>query len=329
LNETIILLNSIKSEGLGPKKNRTSKTSKSIFKISLSLALIAFVLTMTPASSFFQIVKPAEAAGTLTSMNVIPTNNIVNTRTTYDIAFKTATTATIKTIEMNFPSSFDVRFTVGPSPKLIERSGIGSGTLSNPSDTKLAYTVGSPVTVSAGTLIRLEIGKIDNSETPDVSAEVSITTKDTGGNTIDGPTNSPSFVIKAIEGLDIDTNFMNRKTLLDDTAGHARGWDPNGVTTDFTIEDHDVQIDEEAVDQTFVTVMLRNSHTSNAVCMVNHTDFEFFLMNCIGAPPNGAQLHYEIHKLPANRITSTSLSSTTTSSTSSTISSPFSLLGEH
>jgi hypothetical protein len=314
-------MESIKSQVLEPSK---VKTSERILKTSLVSVLIVFAFTMSPASSFFQIVKPAEAAGTLTNINVIPSNNIVNTRTTYDIVFKTATTATIKTIEMNFPSSFDVRFAVGPSPKLIERSGIGSGTLSNPSDTILAYTVGSPVTVSAGTLIRLEIGKIDNSDTRNVAAEVSITTKDTGGNTIDGPTNSPSFVIKPIEGLDISPNFMNRKTLFDDTAGHALGWDPNGVTTDFTIEDHDVQIDEEAVDQTFVTLMLRNSHTSNAVCMVNHTDFEFFLMNCIGAPPNGAQLHYEIHKLPANRITSTSTTSSTSSSTASA--SPFASL---
>jgi hypothetical protein len=55
--------------------------------------------------------------------------------------------------------------------------------------------------------------------------------------------------------------------------------------------------------------MLRDSHTSKAVCMVNHTDFfEHFLMNCNAAPLNDAQLHYEIHKLPANRITSTSTS---------------------
>jgi hypothetical protein len=40
--------------------------------------------------------------------------------------------------------------------------------------------------------------------------------------------------------------------------------------------------------------------------MVNDTQFEKFLMNCTTTPPNDAELHYEIHKLPANRITSTS-----------------------
>lgn len=226
--------------------------------------------------------------------------------------FKTATTATIKTIEMNFPSSFDVRFTFGPNPKLIEKSNIGSGSLDNggPSDsaTKLVYKVNNPVSVSAGTSIRLEIGRIDNSQTPDIAARVSITTKNTGGNTIDGPTSSSSFFIKAIDGSDIEPNFMIRKTLFDNSAGHDRGWDPDGVTTDFTIFDHDVQIDEEAGDETFVSLMLRDSHTTKPICMVNDTQFEKFLMNCTTAPPNDAELHYEIHKLPPNRITSTSSS---------------------
>ena len=114
--------------------------------------------------------------------------------------------------------------------------------------------------------------------------------------------------MKGIEGRDIDPNLMTRKTLLDNTAGHARGWDPNGVTTDFTIFDHDVQTHEEAQDQTFVTLMLRDSYSSKAICMVNHTDFEHFLMNCTAAPPNDAELHYDIHKLPDNRITSSSTS---------------------
>ena len=292
-------MNSIKNVDLEVKEK---KTSKNIFKISLSMAVMVFVFNMDPDTSFFEYVKPAEAAGTLTSIAILPANNIVNTRTTYDIMFKTATTGTIKTIHMTFPSSFDV----SAATRYIERSGIGSGSLSNPSGSTLVYTVSSPVSVAAGTTIRLEIGKIDNSETANIAAKVSITTKNTAGNTIDGPTNSPSFVIKQIERLDIDPDFMNRKTLYDDTAGHARGWDPNGVTADFTITDGDIQTEEESVDQTLVTLMLRNSHASNAVCMVNHTVEGSFFMNCIGAPPSGAQLHYEVHKLPANPITSSS-----------------------
>jgi hypothetical protein len=101
---------------------------------------------------------------------------------------------------------------------------------------------------------------------------------------------------------------MVRRTLHDITAGHAHGWDPNGVKTDFTISDGDVQIEEEAGDQTFITLMLRDSHATKSICMVNDIEEANFFMNCNTPPAENAQLHYEIHKLPANVITS-SLSS--------------------
>jgi len=104
---------SIKSADIGRKKKNVSKR---IFKTSFTLLLIVFAFTMASLSSFFQIIKPAEAAG-LTSLSVVPTTGIVNQRTTYDIFLKTATTATIKTIEMTFPPSFDLTF----ATKLIER----------------------------------------------------------------------------------------------------------------------------------------------------------------------------------------------------------------
>lgn len=277
-----------------------------IFKSSLALLLIIFAFTVSIPSSFFQIVKPAEAAGTLTSISILPTNNIVNTKSTYDIFFKTATTKVIKTIEMVFPSGFDL----SAAKKVIEKSGIGSGSLSNPSGTTLVYTVSSPVSVSAGTTIRLEIGGVVNSDTENKFDKISIRTKDTGGSTIDGPNSSASFVIKAIEGLDISQFFMVRKTLHDDTAGHTHGWDPNGVTTAFTISDGDVQVDEEAGDQTFIPLMLRYSQDTKPICMVDHTQEASFLMYCNAPPDSGAQLHYEIHKLPANVITSTTIQST-------------------
>ena len=250
-----------------PKVHKNKKTYGITFEIPLTFAfaiVILLLLTTSPITSSRQLIKLAEATS-LTNVNIIPSNNIVNTRSTYDIWFTTATTATIKTIEMDFPSTFDVRFTFSPNPKLIERSGIGSGSLSNggPSDasSKLVYTVDSPVSVSAGTKIRFEIGRIDNSQVANTFT-VSFTTKNTGGNIIDGPTSSSSFVIKAIEGGDIDPNFMIRKTLRDDAVGHSLGWNPDGSTTDFTIIDHDAQTEEEAGDETFITLMLRDSHST-------------------------------------------------------------------
>lgn len=120
-----------------------------------------FVLTMTPASSFLQIIRPAEAAA-LTHLLVLPTSNIVNERATYDILLRTATTGTIKTIQIDFPLGFDLAV----ATRLIERSGIGSGSLSvinNPDVAgakSLRYTVSSAVSIPAGTDIRLEIARI-------------------------------------------------------------------------------------------------------------------------------------------------------------------------
>jgi len=65
---------SIKSADIGRKKKNVSKR---IFKTSLALVLIVFAFTMSSQSSFFQIIKPAEAAGILTSVSIVPTSNIV------------------------------------------------------------------------------------------------------------------------------------------------------------------------------------------------------------------------------------------------------------
>jgi hypothetical protein len=82
-------------------------SASKVVKISLSLTLMLFVFTMTPASSLFNIVKPVSAAQ-LTSISVSSMSNVINEMDTYDFLFKTATTGTIKTIEINFPSSFNV-----------------------------------------------------------------------------------------------------------------------------------------------------------------------------------------------------------------------------
>jgi hypothetical protein len=56
----IILLNSNKNGRLEPKKKKTTN----IFKISLILALMAFMFSTSP-TSYFGVIKPATAAGTL------------------------------------------------------------------------------------------------------------------------------------------------------------------------------------------------------------------------------------------------------------------------
>jgi hypothetical protein len=292
---------SIKNADSGRKKKNTSKR---IFKTSFTLLLIVFAFTMSSPSSFLQFLKPAMAAGSLTSVVILPSNNIANTRTTYDIYFKTATTGTIKTIHMIFPPSFDV----SGSNKLIERSGIGSGTLSTPSSTTLIYTVSNPVSVHAGTTIRLEIGRILNSNVGG-NYQVIVSTENTIPTIIDGPTKSLSFSIKRITGNDVSPQFMIRKTLYDDDAGHTHGWDPDSSTTAYAISDSEFS---GASNSEFVSVMISNGNP--AFCAAAGADVGLFVVYCNSAPGNSAQLDYVITKLPAHVVTSTASSSLSMSS---------------
>jgi hypothetical protein len=134
------------------------------------------------------------AAGTLTRVEVVPMTSIAGAYTTYDFFFRTATTGTVKTIEIAFVlgSGIDPR----NATILIEKSNIGSGKLSGSINgtgvAKLTYTVTNPSTIAAGTTIRLEV--------PRISAQpgtwfANIATKDTAGNIIDGPTESARFRI--------------------------------------------------------------------------------------------------------------------------------------
>jgi len=273
--------------------------SKWPYKSLLTLLLIVFALTMSYPSSFFQSAKTA-AGATLSDPTVIPTSNIVNTRTTYDIFFNTATTGMIKTIRLNFPSGFDV----SASARLIERSGIGDGLLSASSSSTLIYTVRNPVSVPAGTTIKLEIGKIINSNKADIF-RVGISTEDAVANVIDGLTLSWSFRIKDITGNDVSPNFMIRKTLNDDAAGHAHGWDPDAITTSYAIADSDIS---GASDNEFVSVMIR--YGNPVYCTAATADSGLFHVQCNSAPGNSAVLDYIITKLPAHVVTSTTVSST-------------------
>ena len=319
------------SECLESKKEKTSK----IFKTSLALILVAFAFTMS-SPSFFQIVKPAEAAG-LTSVSVVPMSSIVNQRTVYDIFLKTATTATIKTIEVTFPPGFDLTL----ATKLIEREGIGFGYFSSSGST-LNYTVNNPVKVSAGTMIRLELARIVAENAG--SFTVSIRTL-RGDSQIDGPTSSYSFSIEdigtsdiaansvtsaklaansvtsskiadnSITAEDVSTSFTVRKTLHDDTAGHTHGWNPDISTTAFAISDSDIS---GASSSEFVSVSVRSGNP--VFCAAATGDAGLFGVYCDSPPGNSAELDYIITKLPAHDDVASSLSASTSESTPSSAS---------
>ena len=125
----------------------------SILALSFSILLV-----LTATSSLFLLnVKPAMAAS-LTSVVTPPSNNIATIKANYEIIFTTATTTTtadgIKTITIAFPQGFSITSAI-----LIERSGIGAGSLSL-SGTTLTYSITSPVSIPSGTPIRLELAGV-------------------------------------------------------------------------------------------------------------------------------------------------------------------------
>jgi len=294
------------SKGLEPKKKKTLRSS---FKVSLSLTLMVFVFTMSPVPSLFQ---PAMAAG-LGGVRLVPMSNFATMQTTYDIFFTTATTGTIKTVEMNFGSNFNI----ASATKLIENSGIGSGTLSV-SGSILKYTVNNAASISAGTVIRLEIARIIANDPG--SFTVSITTRNTGNGIIDGPTQSSSFPISKIGPNAISNGFMERKTLFDDAAGHAHGWDPSGGANPLFVSDSDISGSPGNI---FVSVMV-----PGLICATSVIDTigHIFIVLCNNSPPDNSKLDYVITKLTPHVVTSTSLSSSESSSTNS---SPYESLRAH
>ena len=284
------------------RKYHVENQRKRIIPLTLAIALL--VLTTSQVSSF-ELFKPAMAAQ-FSNMRVIPSTNLVNEKATYDFFFTTATTGTIRNITILFPSGFQTF----EATKLIERSGIGSGNLTtlpgpNPNQPRLVYVVKDPVSIPAGTEIRLEIGTIINRATAG-STQVAVVTFGPSNNVIDVGRSAP-FTIKDITSTDVSQNFMIRKTLMDVPEGHAMGWNPNGSKKSFLIEDGDLNGNS---DSNMVTLYIGGSELYRD-CHVDSVfpSHSFFTITC-GVPPNDtSQLHYMITKLPPHVIGNSSSTS--------------------
>lgn len=142
------------------------------------------------------------------------TNNIVNTNTYYDIIFNTATTAAIKEIRVTFPAGTDVSIA-----RLVEAEGIGEGAVGPGSiaGQTVTYLVkGAEVTtIPAGTQIRLELANIVNPSSPGNGFTVTVETRGTTNNIIDGPTQSFAYPIKQIGTGQIADNAVTTPKIAD------------------------------------------------------------------------------------------------------------------
>jgi len=146
--------------------------------------------------------REAYGAGILTNVFSIPSDNIFSSNSYYTITFNTATTGTIKTIEIKFPIGFNVA-----AANLIEVQGIGAGSLSVVGQV-VKYTVSSPVSVPAPRAIKIMIADVTNAVT--LSNQISVVTKDNSisSGVIDGPTNSALFKLIQITNPMISTGAV-------------------------------------------------------------------------------------------------------------------------
>jgi hypothetical protein len=211
----------------------------------LSLVLIGIVVTPI-ASVVFQVpeqlqstlfgkqvsiskalIPEAHAAGALTNVFALLSDNIFSSKSYYTIAFTTATTGSIRTVDMRFPSGFDVS-----SAQLIEVQGIGSGSLSV-SGQVVKYIVTSPVPMAAPKAIKIMIAGITNAAT--ISNQVTVSTIDNNNINIvilDGPTNSAPFTLTPVKNAMIDSLAVTSPKMAENSITSSKIQDGQVVTSD-------------------------------------------------------------------------------------------------
>jgi hypothetical protein len=250
--------------------------------------------TTSPVSSqgndSFTAQAPLQIPRTLQS------NDLVNSLAFYEVTFITSTTGVIDKIEMDFSAGTGVG-----AAGIIERIGIGGGTLLK-SGSIITYDVTAPVSIPAGTFIRLEMFGIKNPTTPSTIHQAAITTKDSGGIPIDGPSLTNVYTIKKVGSSDLADgsvtstkpaeSFVKSVILHDDAAGHALGWDPNGVTTAFEIVESQTGPDATA----FVNV--DSIVAADPVCSASQVFAGQIEVWCTSPPADGSLLAYTVINVP-------------------------------
>jgi hypothetical protein len=137
------------------------------------------------------------AQASLQIPRTLQSTDLVNSLAFYEVTFVTSTTGPIDKIRIDFPAGTGVG-----AAGVIERIGIGGGTLLK-SGSSITYDITTPVSIPAGTFIRLEMFGIKNPVTPSTTFTADITTRDSGGGLIDGPSPTNVYTIKKIVSSDI------------------------------------------------------------------------------------------------------------------------------
>jgi hypothetical protein len=176
------------------------------------LALITFAIFVAGTIIFFNssystaVNKFAPVETGPTANQLYPTNDLVNSRTWYQVIYTTPTTAPIKQVEIDFPAGTNIA-----DAKLVDTAGLGPGIYTISGQT-ITYTVTPEVLVPANTELRLQYDNILNPSIPDANLTVRITTKNTSGSIIDSGT-SLAYKIRQIGTADISNKSITSEKI--------------------------------------------------------------------------------------------------------------------
>src|SRR3989475_12222265 len=184
------------------------KDARRVLLILVVASLVPSIFFLSPTAS---TLPSAYAAGVLSGISVMPSDQTVKQASYFTVQFTTATTGIIHTIKVTYPTGF-----VMGGTKLIEVSGIGSGSLTISGQT-LTYTIASPVSVAAGKQIKLMFGNIKNGAT--TSNTVAISTID-GGVPIDSGTGT--FTLTQIANAMIAPSAVTNSKLATNSVSSSK-----------------------------------------------------------------------------------------------------------
>src|SRR3989442_8731825 len=210
------------------------KKVRLVILISLIAASVPIVALRIPEQVYAAIVADDVVCNGCVGINGDATNDIANSAVTNSkiapsavtntkLAFSSVTSGKIKDLGVGL---------VDMAPNSVDGSKIVN--LSVTLDDLAANSVNSSKIADGSVgLVDLAANSVDGSKVVDNS----LTADDLAASSV----GTSEIADGAIGKADVSTSFLKLVQLLDDSAGNAAGWDPNGASKGFTISDNAVQ----------------------------------------------------------------------------------------
>jgi len=130
----------------------------------------------------------------------------------------------------------------------------------------------------------------------------------TSGKIKDGEVKTRDLANGAVTDAKLASSFIVHRTLLDDAAGNAAGWNPDDLTFAFLISDPAFDLQKSTV---FLNVDDKNVFVACSVDLRGFSDQNNFELICVGEPSDGSRLDYVIVTMPATPVPASTAASVT------------------